>query len=174
MGTMYSLDIDVPGFSGFYIGGNNSNLNICPGSTITLPSNITGATYQWQVNTGSGFTNLSNNAPYSGTGTSALTITNAPSIIYGYQYRCVVNGGIFSQTYTVRINVSWVGTVSAAWENPANWSCGALPDLNTDVIVNGAKPNFLQLNSNTSIRTMEINSGATVTIKPGFTLQVLK
>ncbi|MEI7724291.1 MAG: hypothetical protein WCK09_04255, partial [Bacteroidota bacterium] len=174
MGTMYSLDIDVTGFSGFYIGGNNSNLNICPGSTITLSSNISGATYQWQVNTGSGFTNLSNSAPYSGTGTSALTITSAPSSIYGYQYQCVVNGGTFSQIYTVRINVNWEGTVSTAWENPSNWSCGALPDLNTGVIVNGGKPNNPQLNSNADIRTIVINAGAKLTIKPGFTLQVLK
>ena len=85
----------------------------------------------------------------------------------------MVNGGTFSQTYTVRFNVSWEGTVSTAWENLANWSCGALPDFNTDVIVNGAKPNYPQLNSNTDIRTLKINSGATVTIKPGFTLQVL-
>ena len=173
LGTMYSLDINVTGFSGFYIGGNNSNLNICPGSTITLPSNISGATYQWQVDTGSGFTNLSNIAPYSGTGTGALTIANAPGSIYGNQYQCVVNGGTFSQTYTVRINVSWEGTVSSAWENPANWSCGALPDSNTDVIVNGGKPNNLQLNASTTVRTMEINAGATVTIKPGVTLQVV-
>ena len=130
--------------------------------------NISGATYQWQVDTGSGFTNLSNSAPYSGTGTSALTITSAPSSIYGYKYRCVVNGGTFSQTYIIKINVSWVGTVSSAWENVANWSCGELPDLNTDVILNGAKPNYPQLNSNTAIRTMQINSGATVKIKTGF------
>jgi len=174
MGTMYSLDINVTGFSGFYIGGNNSNLNICPLSTVTLPSNISGTTYQWQVNTGSEFTNLSNNAPYSGTGTNALTITNAPSSIYGYQYRCVVNGSTFSQTYTIKINVSWQGTVSAAWENVANWSCGELPDLNTDVIINGAKPYYPQLNSNTIIRTLKVNSGATVTVKPGFNLQILK
>jgi hypothetical protein len=86
----------------------------------------------------------------------------------------VVNGGTFSQTYTIKINVSWEGTVSTAWENVANWSCGVLPDLNTDVIVNGGKTNFPQLNSNKDVRTMQINSGARVTIQPGFTLQVLK
>jgi hypothetical protein len=86
----------------------------------------------------------------------------------------VVNGVTFSQTYVVRINVNWEGTVSTAWENPANWSCGALPDLNTGVIVNGGKLNNPQLTSNTDIRTIVINSGAKLTIKPGFTLQVLK
>ena len=90
LGSMYSLDIDVTGFSSFYIGGNNSNLNVCSGSTITLSSNIIGSTYQWQVNTGSGFANVSNGGPYSGTNTAALTITNAPQNLYGYQFRAVV------------------------------------------------------------------------------------
>ncbi|MEI6901344.1 MAG: hypothetical protein WCL00_15820, partial [Bacteroidota bacterium] len=85
-----------------------------------------------------------------------------------------VNGGTFSQIYTVRINVNWEGNVSTAWENPSNWSCGALPDSNTGVIVNGGKLNNPQLNSNADIRTIVINSGAKLTIKPGFTLQVLK
>jgi hypothetical protein len=174
LGTMYSLDIDVTGFSGFYIGGNNAMINICPGSTITIPSNISGATYQWQVDNGAGFANITNVAPYSGTGTSSLAITSAPSSIYGYIYRCVVNGGTFSQSYTVKINASWNGTVSTAWENAANWSCGALPDLNTDVIVNANKPNYPRLNSNTSIRTLKANPGATVTITTGFNLTIKK
>ncbi len=165
LGTMYSLGVDVTGFSEFFVGGNNSNLNICPGSTITIPSNISGSTYQWQVDNGGGFTNLTNTPPYSGTATNALTITNAPSSIYGYKYRCVINGSTFSQIYTIKINVSWEGTVSTAWENPANWSCNALPDLNTDVFINGSKPNYPRVNSNTTVRTVRLGPGATIRVK---------
>ena len=174
MGTMYSLDIDVDGFSGFYIGGNNMNLNLCSGSTITLPSNISGATYQWQVDNGGGFANIANGGIYSGVTTSALTITNPPNAIYGYKYRALINGVTPSQEYTIKLNISWTGAVSTAWESVANWSCGVLPTDNNDVIINGGRPNYPQLNSNASIRSLRVNPGATVTVKTGFTLTVKK
>ncbi len=174
LGTMYSLDIDVDGFSGFYIGGNNMNLNLCSGSTITLPSNISGATYQWQVDNGGGFANITNGGIYSGATTGSLTITNPPNTIYGYKYRALVNGVTPSQEYTIKLNISWTGAVSTAWENVANWSCGALPTDNSDVIINAGKPNFPQLNSNATIRTLRVNPGATVTVKTGFNLTIKK
>lgn len=49
-------------------------------------------TFQWQVNTGSGFNNLSNGAPYSGVTTATLTISNAPLSLNGNKYRCLING----------------------------------------------------------------------------------
>ncbi|HRE62575.1 MAG TPA: hypothetical protein PKU77_02230, partial [Ferruginibacter sp.] len=142
MGTMYSLDVDVTGFSGFYIGGNQSNLSLCNGSTISIPSNVNGSTYQWQVNTGSGFTNITNNAVYSGATTKTLTLTNVPSSYYGYQYRAFVNGNSYSQVYTAKFTASWEGTVNNVWENSANWNCGILPDANTDVLINAGKANY--------------------------------
>jgi hypothetical protein len=174
LGTMYSLDIDVTGFSGFYMGGNHSQLNICKGSTITIPSNITGATYQWQVDAGAGYINISDGVVYSGTATKTLTLTNTPASMYGYKFRCVVNGGTFSQIYTVKLNTSWEGTVSNVWENTANWSCGQLPDANTDVVINSGKLNYPQVNASTSVRTVTVNTGAAITVKTGATLTIVK
>lgn len=174
MGTMYSLDIDVTGFSGFYIGGNQSNLSLCAGSTISIPSNISGSTYQWQVNTGSGFTNITNNAVYSGAATKTLTLSNLPSSYYGYQYRAVINGSAYSQVYTARFTATWEGTVNNVWENASNWSCGILPDANTDVLINAGKTNYPQLGANTSVRTVRIANAATATIKTGFNLTITK
>ena len=174
MGTMYSLDVDVTGFSGFYIGGNQANVSLCAGSTISVPSNVTGASYQWQVNTGSGFTNVSNGGVYGGAATKTLTLTNAPSSYYGYQYRAFVNGSTYSQVYTVKFTATWEGTSSNVWENTANWSCGILPDANTDVLINSGKPNYPQVGANTSVRTLRVASGATATIKTGFTLTITK
>lgn len=174
LGTMYSLDIDVSGFSGFYIGGNNTNLNLCTGSTITIPSNITGTTYQWQADNGSGYLNISNSSVYGGTTTKALTLTNTPSNLYGYKFRCLVNGSLFSEIYTLKFTAEWIGVANSAWENTANWSCGVLPDINTDVIINAGKPNFPQLNSNRSVRTLKANPASTITIKTGSTLTILK
>ena len=174
MGTMYSLDIDVSGFSGFYIGGNQANVSLCGGSTIAVPSNVNGTTYQWQVNTGAGFTNISNGGVYSGVTTKSLTLTNVPSSYYGYQYRAFVNGSSYSQVYTVKFTATWQGTVSNVWENTANWSCGILPDANTDVLINAGKANYPQVGANTSVRTLTIASGATATVKTGFNLTITK
>jgi hypothetical protein len=173
-GTMYSLDIDVTGFSGFYIGGNQSQLNICNGSSVSLPSNISGATYQWQADAGAGYTNIADGVVYSGTAAKTLTLNNTPSSMYGYKLRCVVNGASFSQIYTIKLSTSWDGNISNVWENTANWSCGQLPDANTDVIINAGKLNYPQLNVNTSVRTITVNTGANVTIKTGAALTVIK
>ena len=69
-------------------------LNLCPASIATNPSNAsiavgtntsftvtaTGSnlTYQWQVNSGAGFTNISNGGIYSGATSATLTLTNVP------------------------------------------------------------------------------------------------
>ncbi|WP_207708939.1 S-layer homology domain-containing protein, partial [Heliomicrobium gestii] len=50
-------------------------------------------TYQWQVNSGSGFTVITDGAPYSGATTATLTITNATAAMNGYQYRVIASGG---------------------------------------------------------------------------------
>jgi hypothetical protein len=174
LGTMYSLDIDVTGFSGFYIGGNQSQLNICKGSSISIPSNISGASYQWQVDAGAGYANIADGAVYSGTATKTLALTNTLTSMYGYKFRCVVNGGTFSQIYTLKLNTSWEGNVSNVWENTANWSCGQLPDVGTDVVISAGKLNYPQVNASTSVRTISVNTGANVIVKTGATLTVIK
>ncbi|RYD54443.1 MAG: hypothetical protein EOP56_19200, partial [Sphingobacteriales bacterium] len=67
--------------------------SICEGSntTYSVSASGTGVSYQWQVDDGSGFANLSNGAPYSGTTSATLNISNAPASITGYSYRCVVS-----------------------------------------------------------------------------------
>lgn len=71
-----------------------------------ITSNMSG--YQWQVNTGSGFNNLQNTAPYSGVSTSTLTITSAAVTANGYQYRLITTGTCGSTIIsdTVTLNVS--------------------------------------------------------------------
>ncbi|MDX6183215.1 T9SS type A sorting domain-containing protein [Flavobacterium sp. Fl-77] len=75
------------------ITANPPNRTICVGSNTTFSISANDATsYQWQVNTGSGFTNISNAAPYSGATTTTLTITAATAGMSGYLYRCVATG----------------------------------------------------------------------------------
>ncbi|GGG59609.1 hypothetical protein GCM10007332_21610 [Epilithonimonas arachidiradicis] len=66
---------------------------ICAGANTTFTATASNATgYQWQVDQGAGFNNISNNATYSGSTTATLTITGATSAMNGYLYRVVVSG----------------------------------------------------------------------------------
>jgi hypothetical protein len=177
-------DIDMDGkpdiLSPNYTGGNLSILRnqtgepirtiLCPPlSSTTLSSNISGSNYQWQVNSGGGFINISDNANYAGTATANLQLINIPSSWYGNVYRCVADG-INSASLVIIFQNTWTGAAGNAWENPANWSCGAVPDSNTDVIINSGT---IQLNSNTTIRSLIVRPGANLTLATGVTLIIL-
>ena len=150
--------------------GDPTDIFLCPptGGT-TLTSNLTGTNYQWQISTGSTFNNILNNSNYSGVNTVSLHLSNIPSSWYGYKYHCIVDGNI-SNPFALKFSNTWIGAVSSAWENPLNWSCGNLPDNNTDVLINTGN---VLISSNNTIRTLAVNTGASVTIAIGFNLTIL-
>jgi poly(3-hydroxybutyrate) depolymerase len=95
-----------------------SATTICEGSNAIFAvaaSNATG--YQWQVDQGTGFTNLSNTAPYSGVVTEQLNITGATAAMNGYKYRVVVSGTVSpattSNSVTLAVNPKPSVTISA-------------------------------------------------------------
>jgi hypothetical protein len=62
-------------------------------ASYTVGVSGTGLSYQWQQNTGSGFSNISNggtNPTYAGATSSVLAISNIPLSMSGYSYQCVV------------------------------------------------------------------------------------
>ncbi len=61
-------------------------------TTFSITATGTNPTYQWQENTGSTFTPITNGGVYSGATTATLTITGATAAMNSYQYRCVVTG----------------------------------------------------------------------------------
>ena len=137
---------------------------LCPGGSTTLSINLSGSTYQWQLDTGSGFADIVDNSNYTGTNTPYLKLNNIPSAWYGYQYRCVVDS-LNSNPVILTFTNSWIGTADSSWENPANWSCGELPDENTDVIINGGT---VIVNSNPDIRSLTLNTSVNFTVNPNF------
>src|SRR5450759_4662975 len=52
---------------------------LCPNGSTSLTSNITGTNYQWQLDNGNGFTNISDNSNYTGTNSRTLQLINVPS-----------------------------------------------------------------------------------------------
>lgn len=181
--SFYSIATDNTGNregqknSGEIITTVQSQPNICPGSSsmFTYGSSAVGYTYQWQVDTGSGFTNISNGGVYGGATTNALQLINPPTFWYGYKFRAIANNGsntIEGATQTLKFSNTWFGTASAAWENPANWSCGVLPDEHTDVVINSKVPNATRLSSNGVCRSLTLSNGAVFTVSAGYNLDV--
>ena len=67
--------------------------------------------YQWQVsiNNGSSWTNLTDGAPYTGTSTATLQITNATASLNGYRFRAVATnsaGSATSNAATLNVHVA--------------------------------------------------------------------
>lgn len=84
-------------------------------TTFTVTATGTTPTYQWQVDTGSGFVNLTNGAPYSNVTTATLNITGATIGMNGYLYRCIVSGAAPCGSVT-----SNVGTLTVNYTAPNN------------------------------------------------------
>lgn len=161
---------NTPGIITAFINQNGSEVALCGGDSITLIANIVGAVYQWQVNMGSGFINITDNVYYSGTNTAALVLYNIPSSWQGYQYRCLVNGKL-SKVFTLRFANQWTGAVSSAWENPGNWSCGTVPDINTNVvIVSGLAP--VTISSNVTIKSLRLDPDVVFTVNTPYTITI--
>jgi hypothetical protein len=152
-----------------YINQNGSDVSVCPNGNISIYSNLTGATYQWQVNTGSGYTNVINNSNYSGATTSTLQLSNIPSSWRGYSYKCIVNG-TSGKVFTIKFINQWTGTVNSSWENPGNWSCGTVPDNNTDVIISSGS---VVINSDVTVWSLKIDTDVVFAVSTGYILTVL-
>jgi hypothetical protein len=134
---------------------------------------IAGASYQWQVDTGAGFINITDNMVYSGTTTPVLSLQKAPDEWYNYRYRCVItNAGVQQTTkpQTLTFVSVWTGEVSGDWSDAANWSCHLVPGKNTDVVVNLGSKNYPLVDHNITIGSLYVQPGASFTIKSGFTV----
>jgi len=139
-----------------------------PIANTILKSDISGTNYQWQLNTGTGFVSITDNGNYIGTSTDSIKLNNIPSSWNGYQYRCLADGGT-SKTYTLQFKNNWTGTLNNSWENAANWSCGSIPDSNTDVVISSGT---VVVNSDVSIKSLKINTGVNFTVNGGFNLSI--
>ena len=144
------------------------SIELCPGGSAVITSDITATNYQWQVNTGSGFANIADDANYAGINASKLQLSNIPSSWYGYQYRAVADG-TNSNPVALQFTDYWKGTVSNAWEDYRNWDCGAIPDSNTAVIINSGN---VLVSSNLSVRSLKVKPNVVFTVSPGNTFTV--
>ncbi|MDB5253355.1 MAG: cell surface receptor domain protein [Flaviaesturariibacter sp.] len=109
-------------------------VSACVNGSAMLIAAAAGTTYQWQVNDGSGFINLSNSATVSGATSSTLTLQNIPATWNNEQFRCVVDGTPGPAT-TLAVTAPVAPTVTIIAESST--ICEASPARFSAITTNG-------------------------------------
>jgi gliding motility-associated-like protein len=91
-----------------------ADVSVCKdGSTsLSVTAAGTGLSYQWQIDSGEGFKDLSNDLVYNNVTTRSLTITGISNSFEAYKYRCVVNGMCTSNSLTAQIKINSAPSIS--------------------------------------------------------------
>ena len=72
--------------------------------SVTTTGEVTG--YQWQVNEGSGWSNIANGGIYADATSATLSLSGVALANNGWQFRCVVNESVVSNPATLSINTA--------------------------------------------------------------------
>ncbi len=126
------------------------NDTLCISGNVTFSIIATNtAGYQWQLNTGTGWTNLTDNTTYSGSITNKLNITGASASMNNYQYRCILSNGcgsIFSIAALLQVNNP--ATPSITVTTPFTSVCAGAPVLFSTAVQNGGGSPIYQWKKN--------------------------
>jgi photosystem II stability/assembly factor-like uncharacterized protein len=166
---------DPSGNRGFHIYRNRMDevtipfFNCSGAGPVAIIADLSGSVYQWQVDTGAGFVNIANGTFYSNVNTSNLSILSTPGEWSGYKYRCKVNGSN-SLVFSLRLRNTWMGTIDSMWENPANWSCGHVPVVYEEVMIQAGN---VVIHSDVAIGSLVAGSGVNLSVEAGFNLTIL-
>lgn len=145
-------------------------LGFCAGATAKFVSNISGATYQWQMDSGSGFVNITDNTTFAGTTTNTLTITNPLTLFSKFKFRCVVDVNNFSEVQTYKVGAVWTGNTNNDWSVAGNWNCGSVPDQYTNVLLRKGAPNYPLVGLNVMISSLTATQATLITLLSGFNM----
>lgn len=128
-----------------------TNIIICEGSNASLNTVATGTgiSYQWQVNSGAGFNNITDNSTYSGSGTNTLNISAASYTLNNYLYRCVVRGACSPDAMTAIVDMH------------VNKNTAILSQILADTICEGVNTQLPILAEGTSLTYQwQVNAGS--------------
>lgn len=144
----------------------DDTIRICKGSIVNFSSSITGTSYQWEWDYGLGFVQLYNSLPgdeisISGATGPVLTING---LSFSGRVRCKVNNGSYSNPINFILTAYWTGAVDNAWENPSNWSCGEVPNYQTEVIILGDGNFIPEINADAACKKLFLKKNATINI----------
>ena len=144
------------------VAGNNGP--VCAGASLSLTSvTASGATYAW---TGpNSFSSSSQNPTFS------FTAANAGA------YSLVISSGGCSANASTTVSSlttpgQWTGNINNNWNNVNNWCSGTLPVISTNVTIPATATNMSVVSDNQLCNNLLINTGASLTINTGGTLQI--
>jgi gliding motility-associated-like protein len=135
--------------------------------TFTLTSNIVN-TYQWQLSTDNGttWTNIINNATYSGAMMASLTVSNVSPSMTGYKYRVFLNKngnscGLYSNaatltTYALPVITTPI-TLKQCDDNTDGYSVFNLTEKNPFISTNFASETFTYYLNNAAANSADSN-----------------
>jgi uncharacterized lipoprotein YddW (UPF0748 family) len=151
------------------------NITLCPGGSVQLPALVSGIGYQWQMLNGNTWENIMPGPHFTGTQSPSLGLVNMPMSFYGAVIRCLADGSNPGPLYTLRFGSTWTAGQGASWNNAANWSCGAVPNIQTDAIIQGGITPFPMVDiPNAEARSVILRTGAQIQVLPGMHLRVDK
>lgn len=139
------------------VSSDPSNTSVSTGSSATFTVSANGTTpitYQWQVNTGGGWSSLTNggNTTWTTSGTtSTLSVSNTTTGMTGYTYRCVLTNSCSSNvnSNSATLTVSTGCTASAVSSHPSNTSVSIGGTATFSVSASGTTPVTYQWQVNT-------------------------
>jgi hypothetical protein len=84
----------------------------------------------------------------------------------------VTSAGL-NDIYLVKLTQTvWNGSISNAWNNPANWNSGLVPANTSNVIIPSGLSRYPIVTGSTEVKSLLVQSGASVTINPDIQLKV--
>ena len=107
--------------------------------------------------------------------TGAIDLSSSTPGNYTVTYSIAAGAcAAYSTTTNVLITLpgSWIGTISADWNDSRNWLCGQIPNSTIDAIISAGASYYPDITSGVMpVRNININSGGTLTLAGG-TLQI--
>lgn len=76
--------------------------SVCQNDYTSIDADLSGSSYQWQQDSGSGFVNVSDSTVLSGTETATLHFSKVPLSWDGFKYRVIVDGRL-SSTFIIKV-----------------------------------------------------------------------
>ena len=135
----------------------SQTVNAGSNATLTVASSNSSDTVQWEVNSGTGFTALSNGGVYSGVTTKSLTITGATTSLSGDQYQAIFTnsaGTLTSSPATLTVN-----SVPSVATNPTAATVNAGQNATFTATASGTPTPTVQWEVNTGTGFSNIANG---------------
>jgi hypothetical protein len=111
-------------------------------ASLSLVANGGNLNYQWQVNMGAGFSNLTNLSPYSGVNTATLTVNPVATNMNGKPFRCIINGQCNPLADTSNLAYIVVNSAPTVTNHPQHTTICADADSLLRVVTTGSITSF--------------------------------